>query len=276
MMREYYQGDKGENARKEKKAVSLTNLIANLKELKLEFYVNTKNEPVVFLPDSPFEKYWPAVHDRVASYICTVYYDLSEGGHIKPSDFTALLYLLKEECYKGGRRLTEIESPEAEKEPIIQALLCYLNRYDSFEGMTATLLNKLSEQEIARKITGFENFPVLTNIFSRRLNRLKPVLRGLGIEADIWHEEDGSHCKVKRMSDFRVESDAFTRQSSGIASVAIPIKGKDFHPTDGSDEKARFDDINDEMLCCDGKMCESNDVIPQNDLKPNSKIGGME
>lgn len=235
----------GEGTGKQKpqpKTVPLQEVIAEVVRVGVQFFVNTKNEPVVFLPDTPFQQYWPAGHDRVESYLAAVYHDLSNGGYLKSAEQAAVVALLKDACYKGGRRFTELESPEAEKEPIIQALLHFLNNVESFDGMTATLLSKLNEPDIMRKVRGIEDFPILTNIFSRRLNRLTPVLRGLGIEVSIWHEEDGSHCKLKRLPNFAKEADALTRQSSANASVANTKKGKDFKPTDGSDGTERFDE----------------------------------
>ncbi len=235
-------GDGSGKQKPQPKSVPLQEVIAEVVRVGVQFLVNTKNEPVVFLPDTPFQQYWPAGHDRVESYLAAVYHDLSNGGYLKPAEQAAVISLLKDACYKGGRRFTELESPEAEKEPIIQALLYFINGVESFDGMTATLLSKLNEREIMRNVRGIEDFPILTNIFSRRLNRLTPVLRGLGIEVSIWHEEDGSHCKLKRLPNFRKEADALTRQSSADPSVANPKKGKDFKPTDGSDGTERFDE----------------------------------
>ncbi|MFN4259534.1 MAG: hypothetical protein ACK4RK_09560 [Gemmataceae bacterium] len=234
----------GEASGKQKpqpKTVPLQEVIAEVVRVGVHFLVNTKNEPVVFLPDTPFQQYWPAGHDRVESYLAAIYHDLSHGGYLKSAEQAAVVALLKDACYKGGRRFTELESPEAEKEPIIQALLYFVNNVESFDGMTATLLSKLNEPDIMRKVRGIEDFPILTNIFSRRLNRLTPVLRGLGIEVSIWHEEDGSHCTLKRLPNFVKETDALTRQSSANPSVANPKKGNDFKPADGTDGTERFD-----------------------------------
>lgn len=235
-------GDGPGKQKPQPKTVPLQDVIAEVVRVGVQFFVNTKNEPVVFLPDNPFQQYWQAGHDRVESYLAAVYHDLSNGGYLKPAEQAAVICLLKDACYKGGRRFTELESPEAEKEPIIQALLYFINGVESFDGMTATLLSKLNEREIMRNVRGIEDFPILTNIFSRRLNRLTPVLRGLGIEVSIWHEEDGSHCKLKRLPNFAKEADALTRHASANPSVASPKEGKDFKPTDGSDGNERFDD----------------------------------
>jgi len=225
-----------------RKTVPLQDVIAEVVRVGVQFFVNTKNEPVVFLPDTPFQQYWPGDHDRVESYLAAVYYDLSGGGYIKPAELVAVIALLKDACYKGGRRLTELESPEVEREPIIQALLCFMNGVESFDGMTATLLGKLNEPDVRRKIRGIEDFPILTNIFSRRLNRLTPAIRGFGIEVSIWHEEDGSHCKLKRLPNFVKEADALTRQASGSPSGATRKQGRDFTTADDADGTERFDD----------------------------------
>ncbi len=225
-----------------KKTVSLKKVVSDLKDDGAEFFVNAKHEPVVRLPKTPFQQYWPADHDRIVAHVSSVYHDLSEGGYIKSAELSSLLALLKEECYTGGRCLTELESPEVERDPIVQAVLCYMNTTGEFDGMTATLLEKLREKDIFCNVRGIEDFPVLTNIFSRRLNRLMPALRGLGIEVRVEHKEDGSHCKMTRLKTFTKEADALTRQSSANPSVANPKKGKDFKPTDGSDGTERFDE----------------------------------
>ncbi len=226
----------------QQKTIPLAKVVKDLKENGALFFVNAKHEPVIYLPRTPFQRYWPAGHDRVVSHVSSVYHDLSNGGYIKPTELAALLALLKEECYTGGRCLTELESPEVERDPIVQAVICFMSTTEVFDDMTATLLEKLRKTEIFRNVRGIEDFPILTNIFSRRLNRLTPALRGLGIEVCVQHKEDGSYCKMTRLKGFMKEVDALTRHASANPSVASPKQGIDFKPTDGSDGNERFDD----------------------------------
>lgn len=207
------------------KRLNLRRVIEDLKNSGVQFFVNTLTEPVVFLPDSPFQQYWKADDDRVRSHLSAAYHDLSKGDYLKHGERDMVLDLLKAECYKGGRRLTEIEGPQTENDPIVQALIVFASETESFDGMTSLLLDKLREHSVQNRIQSDQDFPILTNIFSRRLNRLVPALRGLGIEVTIWHEEDGSHTKLQRLPNFRREPDASTRQSSVEPSVA-KVAGK--------------------------------------------------
>ena len=93
------------------KPITPRDVIKEVKDAGAEFLVNTKTEPVIFLPHTPFQQYWPAGHDRVQSYLAAVYHDLSKGGY-KPQDQAAIIALLKEECYTGSCQLTELESPK--------------------------------------------------------------------------------------------------------------------------------------------------------------------
>lgn len=257
-----------------RKTVPLKKVIADAIEVGVQFLVNTKNEPVVFLPDTPFQQYWPAGHDRVESYLAVSYHDLSGGGYLKAGELAAIVALLKDECYKGGRRMTDIESPETEKDPIVQAVLYFMNGVELFDGMTATLLSKLNEPDIMRKVRGAEDFPILTNIFSRRLNRLTPILRGLGMELKLWHEEDGSHCRLKRLPNFVIEADALIRQSSVEPSVAGSLTGKDFRPADGTDGTERFDEIPEIAKVLDAKNDQEMAELTANNEIQNAVEGG--
>jgi hypothetical protein len=220
---------------------ALNFVLQRLKDDGIGFFVNTKLEPVLFIPDAAFEQYWLVDHDRVSAYIATTYLDGAES-FIRPAFLSALLMLIKEECYNGGRLFTEVEQVEAEREPIIQSLICCMNRIDSFEGMTAALLSKLNESDIRKSVSAVEQLPLLTNIFSRRLKRLTPKLRGLGIEVIIEHKEDGSHCRVSRLPHFEKEPDDLRRQPSVESSAVSIVGGRDYVPTDGVDGNERVEE----------------------------------
>jgi hypothetical protein len=190
-------------------------LVQQLKEEKFEFFVNSKLQPVVFIPDEPFQKVWPVNSERFNDVLCAVYNDITGGGYLEDADRKQLLPLLRDLCHKGGRRLTEVESEKAEIDPIIQAVLIFLVKCSAgFEGFTRDLLAKLLQADIQASIRPMAwDFPVLTNIFVRKFNRQLAALRGFGVEASVWHEEDGSHCKVIRGPSFSVADASVVRPS---------------------------------------------------------------
>lgn len=192
--------------------------IRQLKDDGVQFGLNSLLEPVVFMPDDPFQKYWPADSQRFMVHLSAVFYDQSGGRFLKPSDRELLRDLLLQECYTGQRQLTEVEAEETERVPVVQAILAFFNRKEEFEGMTADLLKELWKDDIQRQLTKCGDFPLMTNIFSRQLKRLSPILRGYGIEVVIHHEEDGSHSKLTRSGGFQREPDASPAESSGSSS----------------------------------------------------------
>ena len=238
----------------ERKKVKRTKLIEQLRTDGMLFGVNTLNVPTVLIPDDQFQKNWPADSQRVADLLYAVYYDLND--EILPAaerDF--VLSQLREECRAGGRWFGETEAEQTERDVIVQAVMCLLNERPAYDGLTAGLLGLLRSLQLNNKIARHEEIPAFTNMFSRRLRRLIPVLKGYGVEVSIRHEEDGSNCSLKRLPGFQREPDSATtlagpaddrsRQPSGQSTGGTATKGKDFRKADGADGETRFDDPKD-------------------------------
>jgi len=227
---------------------SVTATIEQLKKDGLEFYLNSRLEPTVRIPNDAFQKEWPVDSQRVQDLLVAVHYDISEGGILRSLERDFLLAQLREECRNGGRRFSEFEGVETDRDAIVQAVLCHINKNQMFEGRTVDLLQRLRKIQVEGAITFTEEIPVFTNIFSRRLSRLIPVLKGYGIEVTLDHEEDGSHCTLKRLPEFKVEpqlgqprTDGSPAESSGQSSVASGKQGSELQQTDDSDGDIRVD-----------------------------------
>jgi hypothetical protein len=219
-----------------KKAVPLSKVIKQLIDDGKQFFVNSLLKPVVHIPDDPYQQYWEVTHERFLAHVSAVYHALT-NEYLKTADRDMLIELLKEECYKGGRRLTEVEAALVEKDSIVQAVLLFLrNRKDDFDGLTRNLLAELRKDFIQDRIVPPDpDFPILTNIFSRRLNQLVPALRDLGVSCQINHEEDGSHAKVQKLAHFKPVADALEKKASGQPSAASADPPKGIAAPDGSD-----------------------------------------
>jgi len=233
------------------KKVQLTDVVLQLLDEKVEFFLDSTLEPTIRVPDDGFQQEWPADSQRVHDLLNAIYYDATKGTILKSAQREFLLSQIREECRKGGRRLSDIEVEQTDNDVIVQGLLHFMNTHDEFNDLTAVLLGLLRKAQIEGKFSQREEIPVFTNIFSRRLRRLIPVLRGYGIEVSIEHKESGSHCKVVRLESFSVEPDASLlapvetddsqHKSSGESSGASPRKGRDLQTADGADGETRID-----------------------------------
>lgn len=219
-----------------RKPPPLSKIIEKLIEEGIQFYMNSLLKPVVYIPDDPYQKYWEVGHERFHAHVSAAYHSLTKE-YLRTADRDMLIEILKEECYKGGRRLTEVEAALVEKDSIIQAVLLYLSYgKDDFDGLTRDLLRELRKDFIQDRIVPPDpDFPVLTNIFSRRLNALVPALRDLGVHAETSHAEDGSHCKLRRLETFMTVADALESKASGHTSGATPSTAKGTAAPDGTD-----------------------------------------
>jgi hypothetical protein len=226
-----------ENSRKGR----LAKTVKQLKEEGVQFLLNSLNQPTIFIPDDPFQQHWPADHERFLVHVSSVYNDLTDD-YLKSGERDMLVDLFKAECYRGGRRMTTVEAEAIDKDPIVQAFIAFHNNEPEYSGLTATFLEKLSAPKIQNQLVPrTDSFPTLTMIFSRRVNRLRPVLTGLGIAVEITHAENGSHIRSRRLDSFTPEPDASRSNASAQSSDATPANGRDFDPDDESDGVLRYD-----------------------------------
>lgn len=241
------------------KSTPLTDVIAQLVKDGVEFFLNSQLSPTVLIPDDAFQKEWPADSQRVQDLLTKVHYEIcnkakSEVESTEPvpllrsTEREFLLSMIREECRDGGRRLTEVEAEETDQDPIVQAVLFHMNATKEIKGRTSVLLGTLRQYQNEGKVSQAEEIPVFANIFSRRLKRLIPTLRGYGVEITIDHQEDGSHCTMRRLESFQSEPDATDAtaddkgsESSGQSSGATPKKGSNLQRADGADGENRFD-----------------------------------
>jgi hypothetical protein len=110
------------------------------------------------------------------------------------------------------------------------------------------LQKRLGDLQATGALHYTDDIPVFTNIFSRRLRRLIPALKGYGVSVSIEHKEDGSHCTLDCLETFQSEptiavtqADASSVESSASSSDVTVRKGKDLPPTDDSDGENRVD-----------------------------------
>ena len=170
-----------------------TDIYTQLQEDKVEFFLNTQLEPTVLIPNDGFQKEWPVDSMRFQDLLVSVFYEISKGEILKSNERDFLMAQIREECRKGGRRLTEPETAETDEDVIVQAILALVNREPEFSNQTVILLKSLRKIQKEGCLSSSEEIPIFTNIFSRKLGRLIPVLRGYGIEVVMEHKESGNH-----------------------------------------------------------------------------------
>ena len=231
-------------------------IYTQLQEDKVEFFVNTHLEPTVLIPSDGFQTEWPVDSQRFQDLLVSVFYEISNGGILKSNERDFLLAQIREECRKGGRRLTEPEAVETDEDVIVQAILLLANSMSKnatapvFNDRTVVLLQRLQGFQRDGTIPCFQEIPIFTNIFSRRLTRLIPVLLGYGVQIDLSHAEDGSRCKLTRLETFKFEpsagkvqpsADGWKSESSDQSSGTTSMPGKDLAPADDTDGDFRSD-----------------------------------
>lgn len=213
-----------------------------MREENCEFFLDSQLRPTVKIPDDGFQQEWSVDSQRMEDYITSGCYE-STQEQIRSSERKFLMALLREECRKGGRRLSQVEVEQTDKDVIIQAALYIMDKSEFFSGRTVDLLEKCCKIQAADQISSTEDIPAFTNIFSRRLSRLIPALKGYGISVVLDHKEDGSYCTLQRLDSFQMETtaDDSSPVPSGKSSGVNTSNGKDLAPTDDSDGKIRFD-----------------------------------
>ena len=118
---------------------------------------------------------------------------------------------------------------------IAQTIFFLLCKDDHFDGKTSELLKKLQEINVEKGLYSTE-ISVFLNVFSRRLRRRIPMLKGMGIGVSLEHREQGSYCTLARLENFHADDtdDSQTLSSDGNAS-----EGKDLAQIDDTDGRIR-------------------------------------
>ena len=208
----------------------------------VEFFVNSVLEPTVHIPTDGYQKDWPVDSQRVHDLLNMTFYELNDGHFLKSTSREMMLSIMREECRDGVRRLSENESARSENNPIVQGILYLMNKKPTLDVLTSVLGQDLRDLQDGDKISPRPPIPVFTNIFSRQLNRLVPVFKGMGIDVTVRHEVDGSHCKLERLPAFQKEpSDDSAPSSSDQSSDPNSITGTNLGIPDGADGGIRTD-----------------------------------
>lgn len=213
-----------------------TCMVREMAKQEVEFFLNSANEPTVRMPTDPFQQEWPADSQRVIDHMQLLYHEVEKSlpsrAHLNLS-----MMMLREECRNGGRRLSQAEEAEKDNDPILQTLHEFTSSKCSYHGRTSILLSALRDIHFSRNDHIGTVFTPFIHVFSRKLRRLIPTLRGFGIEVSISHQEDGSYCTVKRLPDFQVE---VTDASEDQTSAPYTRLGTNLPEPDGTDGNIRM------------------------------------
>lgn len=239
-----------------------------LQEDQVKFYLSTQLEPMASIPSDGFRTEWPVDGQRFQDLLISMFYERT-GEILKSIERDFMMAQFREECRKGARQLTEEEATETDQDIIVQAVLFLINSsikprasgdtagsvdmpvQPAFDDRTVVLLQKLRSFQRDGSIPCYQEIPIFTNIFSRKLTRLVPVLRGYGVQVDLSHAEDGSRCKLTRLDTFKFEpnagqvqpsADGKKTESSGQSSDVKAITGSKIQHTDGTDGETRFEE----------------------------------
>lgn len=223
----------------------LFDVIEQLKREKCEFFVDSQNRPTICLPDDGFQQDWSVDSQRVNDHLMNLYL-YHTHRILSGSDLGMLKSLLREECRKGGRRKSQVEDASLGQDPIIQGLIYLMNGEPVWCDRTAELQRKLIDLQNSPKISGLPAITPVTNFFVRKLKGLIPALRGLGIDVEITHKEDGSFTTVKRLTSFKREPnskvvmDDGDPQASSVSSSAVTARSCNAYRQYDDTDAARF------------------------------------
>ncbi len=216
----------------------MTSVIVNeMRNQEHEFFLNSENEPTVRVPTDAFQQEWPVDSQRITDLMQLLYHELMAKLPSR-QELTLASAMLREECRNGGRRLSQAEVAERDGDPIVQALHEFTSSNGNYHGRTAVLLSMLRELHGNRCEQMGPVISPFIHVFSRKLRRLIPTLRGYGIDVAIVHQEDGSYCTTKKLANFELEvADA----STTLSSAANGMSGKELPPPDDTDGNIRIE-----------------------------------
>jgi len=230
---------------------NVTAIVELLEEHGVELFLNSGYEPTVRIPEDVDRQDWPVNGERFRDLVETVLHEVNDKNFLGYNERRLLFSKVREACRKGGRRLSQHEVATTENDPIVQAIICMMNDMEQFSGFTAVLLRNLRKIQEGGQICASPEISKFTNVFSRKLGRLKIVLRGYGVDLDITHKENGSISTLRRLPDFQRELDSDTTpedgpdgvevQSSASSSGVTPDEGTDLGLTDDDDGETQFD-----------------------------------
>lgn len=175
----------------------------------------------VELPDDPTESIWPLSGRRVKAWLSERFFEKSHCI-LSNRDLEAALLILEGRAWKNQRR-PPMDDPTwhtIEKNPTAVALVMFANLNGGFDGRTRELFKTVTAAQITGRMGKLSSqLPSSVQAFSRHLKRLIPVLKVIGLEVTIGHQEDGSHCKlVVNRALFIPEPDGIVILASGLSS----------------------------------------------------------
>lgn len=225
-------------------------VVARLKDDGTEFALNSELVPIARIKEGGFQTEWEIDSQRFMDFLIATCIFNEETKVWKPFEMQVLLALLREDCRRGGRSLTEVEAKKVEADPIVQTLLSLMETHEDYFNLTAKLLDKLKEIECLRGSFSSKAITCFVSAFGSQLRRLAPALAGLGIEVTFSHRETGSHVRLRRLENFSFlggvsakpdDADGGFGMSSEWSSVVNSVLGRSLAPADGTDGETRID-----------------------------------
>lgn len=212
------------------------------KKANLEPFCDELRTPSVVIPDDPIERVWTIQSDRVKSWIAEKFF-ANTDRMIADRDINQVLRVLEGRAWKTPRRVPKDEATwdVIERNPVALSLIIYANQYGDFDGLTRQLYKSVSHPIIQNKLMALANkFPVNTQVFSRRLKDVIPLLKTIGLEIALRHEEIGSHCTMKMVRPtFTQEPDAIPVIPSDTLGGKNPAQAGIGYRDDGTDAITR-------------------------------------
>jgi hypothetical protein len=92
-------------------------LMKKLKDNGVEYFLNSQLEPTVNISEDHFQHEWPVDSQRFTDFVIALSCEITHGQMLPSTDLKLLQCLIREECRRGGRRVTEGETAKIEEDP---------------------------------------------------------------------------------------------------------------------------------------------------------------
>lgn len=212
--------------------------------------LNSELVPVARIKGDGFRSEWAVDDQRFMDLIITTCLSEPDLAKWTPFDMRVLPAILREEARRGGRSLTEVEADKTGNDVVVQLVLAFMDDKSEYNGKTADLHDCLRNLDALMRPFAPKPLTAFLHVFSRQVNARAIALAGWGVQALIWHEDDGSHVALRRLPSFhRVGgacgapdgTDGSHDQSSVLPSAVTGVWGRGSAPADGTDGRKRFD-----------------------------------
>lgn len=203
----------------------------------ITLYCDYAGQPFIRLPGSSPSQACPIRSKRFRSWLARECY--SQTGHLLlDREIDRIVNVVEGEAWERGHR--DSVEPRVleliEGEPVAEAVIQFMSRKTRYEELVTQFFDDLTKTAKRYRIIGRKGgrWPGAAWVLSRRLRKVMPLLRQLGIEVKIRHTNRGSLVTLTNARNAR-QGDACSVTASPRASPPNPSVPGQLEAGDGMD-----------------------------------------